>query len=211
MQSQVSKKNQHAKPAPNRQTTELTIQRNRNAPSNRKYNANTRHETAQKEHAHNTPKQRQHTKHARTTHTRTTRKKSRGRKHAVRMQFDERTKVGYFAVTFTEQHKDCLTSRLGLSALRAMQEEGSPVYNPRCAQAFAVKPKEPPTPKPKEPATPKPKTKAAPSGPPPKSTPPKAAPTGPPQKKPKVEPKPSSDGGDDTDGWDFSDDDDEMS
>ena len=154
---------------------------------------------------------RKHTKHKRTTHTRTTRKKARGRKHAVRMQFDERTKVGYFAVTFTEQHKDCLTSRLGLSALRAMQEEGSPVYNPRCAQAFAVKPKEPPTPKPKEPATPKPKTKAAPSGPPPTSTPPKAAPTGPPQKKPKVEPNPSSDGGDDSDGWDFSDDDDEMS
>ena len=56
MQSQVSKKNQRAKPAPNRQTTELTIQRNRNAPSNSKCNAHTRHETAQKEHANNKPK-----------------------------------------------------------------------------------------------------------------------------------------------------------
>ena len=76
-----------------------------------------------------------------------------------------------------------------------MQEEGSPVYNPRCAQAFAVKPQQPPPkPTPQKPTSQKP-------------TKPKPVPAGPPQKKPKVEPQPTSDGGDDD--WEFSADEDD--
>lgn len=48
-----------------------------------------------------------------------------------------RNRLTYFAIAFTELHASELVKRIELAALRAMRTEGTGVYNPKCAQAFA--------------------------------------------------------------------------
>ena len=59
-----------------------------------------------------------------------------------------RNRVTYFGVAFTELHQTELIKRMELAALRAMRTEGTAIYNPKCAQAFAPPSTNPaPTPK----------------------------------------------------------------
>ena len=47
-----------------------------------------------------------------------------------------RNRCGYFCIAMSERHALELDKRFRLAALRFMCEEGCPVYNPKCAEAF---------------------------------------------------------------------------
>ena len=48
--------------------------------------------------------------------------------------------LGYYGLAMSERHAQALEERLRMAALRYMCEEGSPAYNPKCAEAFGVGP-----------------------------------------------------------------------
>lgn len=130
-----------------------------------------------------------------------------------------KNRIGYFCIAMTERHAVELEERFRLAALRFMCEESSPIYNPKCAEAFGkTGTTTTPTPKPAAKAAgskaaaakPSPTPKPASPTPAPAAKQPAAKQESAPRKKARVEPTPtpkSGSGGQDPDevsDWDFS-------
>jgi hypothetical protein len=51
-----------------------------------------------------------------------------------------KNRVAYFCIAMTEEHATFLTEKFQFAALKYMVEEGSSIYNPKCAAALDMKP-----------------------------------------------------------------------